>query len=203
MHNLTNPELVGLALVIAAGLIYAFIEDAGLVCRYAMATFPNAGSPGFDSTDDEPTTQPPRIIRVMQPGRDFKDVYQIERLATAEPRSAEDFNELIHDGFGLVCLSGNLIQGFLVYDHQIGGREIVAMAVLPDAQRLGIGRELLGLLKARIEVQADLKFIDVRFPCVNETAGEFFTRQGFAIRSTMDGEAALRWNATNPKPTED
>jgi ribosomal-protein-alanine N-acetyltransferase len=120
--------------------------------------------------------------------RDMPEVLAIEAASFDAPWSKDDFIRVLHQRncIGLVVDDDQRVRGFLVYEIQERGINILDFAVSPDVRRQGIGRQLIDKMVYKLSAQRRLRLLaDVRE--TNVGAQLFLRQMGFRAVHILHG----------------
>lgn len=127
--------------------------------------------------------------------RDIEEVVSIEKMVSKAcggfptPWTEEEFLQTLRKTkcIGMVADHGDRIVGFIIYELQKVGLEIMKLAVHPRWQRLGIGRRMVEKLIAKLPThKRDRVWTDVRE--TNLVAQFFFRSLGFRAIEVLRNE---------------
>lgn len=130
-------------------------------------------------------TQSTLHVRWMLP-RDYEHAETIERFSV-RPWSYRRLREIARDRnkIGVVAEASEQVVGFMIYGLHRGCLTIERMGVDPEFRRMGVGSELIGRLRNKLEPERRTRIITH----VNDDVLDvhlFLQSQGF--RATCDGD---------------
>ena len=120
--------------------------------------------------------------------KDLFRVLEVESECFTNPWSEEDILRHLRQRncIGMVAVVDRVIRGFMVYQLNKRGIELINIAVHPDYWRLGYGTVMVEKLKSKLSVNRR-QAIDV-FVCESNLDGQlFFREQGFRAISIIYG----------------
>jgi ribosomal-protein-alanine N-acetyltransferase len=118
--------------------------------------------------------------------RDMDDVRRIEAEGFEFPWSEEDFVRCLRQRncIGMVAEHDDRVVGFMIYELHRTRLHLLNFAVAKDAQRFGVGRQMLAKLTNKLSHQRRSRILlEVRE--TNLAAQLFFSRSGFRAISVL------------------
>jgi len=118
--------------------------------------------------------------------RDMPEVLDIERSSFEFPWAEEDFIRCLRQRncIGMVAEHDDRVVGFMIYELHKNRIHVLNFAVAPDAQRCGVGSQMIAKLIAKLSAQRRSRIVlEVRE--TNLAAQLFFRENGFRAVSVL------------------
>jgi len=118
--------------------------------------------------------------------RDMPEVLDIERSSFEFPWAEEDFIRCLRQRncIGMVAEHDDRVVGFMIYELHKNRIHVLNFAVAPDAQRSGVGSQMIAKLIAKLSAQRRSRIVlEVRE--TNLAAQLFFRENGFRAVSVL------------------
>jgi len=158
--------------------------------------------------------------------KDFPDLLAVEDACFEYPWSLTDFLDHSRKQEGILeaAILGDKIIGYMAYSTRIpgsyeGGMQLNSVAVLPEFQRRGVGRQLVRKLRKKLQqnrprillqvretnLAAQLFFREVGFFAISVVRGfyEVTEEDAYVMQTTHSGEVGVRRGGTGRGGAED